>query len=68
VGSGRGRHGGCGAPVAAFGRQSLYKLLERIEALLGFPVAGGAIHRSLVAATAAYRLRSGAANRGNSSA
>jgi hypothetical protein len=36
--------------------------------VLGFPVADGAIHGSLVAATPAYRLRSGAAARGNSSA
>jgi purine catabolism regulator len=54
--------------VLHVGRQSLYQRLERIEAVLGYPVTDAACHGSLVAATAAYRLRAGAASRGNSSA
>lgn len=46
------------AAVLHVGRQSLYQRLERIEALLGFPVAAADTHAALVAATAAHRLRS----------
>jgi DNA-binding PucR family transcriptional regulator len=58
------RHGCSPTRTAALlhvGRQSLYQRLERIESLLGVPVADPEAHAELLLATAAHRVLQAAA-------